>query len=131
MLSAVSEGGIQMMDEVVGGMEVVKNEKGNPHTQSLLGFLVRIGHMREMNKAKAFLYPHFRFNGGNMQSKMALAYTYSCMIRLYAVLVEVVVNSFLISKDSLVIEPAKEYFEKAADNKVPGGHHNIGVMYRK
>jgi len=26
---------------------------------------------------------------------------------------------------------AKEYFEKAADNKEAGGHYNLGVMYLK
>ena len=32
--------------------------------------------MGERNKYKALLFHHFAANGGNMQSKMALAYSY-------------------------------------------------------
>ncbi|CAN1159252.1 ERAD-associated E3 ubiquitin-protein ligase component HRD3A [Linum perenne] len=122
MLSAVSEGEIGIMEEAAGGVEVAAKEKGNPHAQSLLGFLVGMGQMREMNKAKAFLYHHFGSSGGNMQSKMALAYTYSRQdmydkaVKLYAELAEVAVNSFLISKDSPVIEPVRIH-NGAEENK--------------
>ncbi|CAN0902273.1 ERAD-associated E3 ubiquitin-protein ligase component HRD3A [Linum grandiflorum] len=122
MLSAVSEGEIRMMEEAAAEVEIAAKEKGNPHAQSLLGFLVGMGQMREMNKAKAFLYHHFGFNGGNMQSKMALAYTYSRQdmydkaVKIYAELAEVAVNSFLISKDSPVIEPVRIH-NGAEENK--------------
>ncbi|GFZ03427.1 HCP-like superfamily protein [Actinidia rufa] len=50
---------------------------GYPHAQSGLGFLYNMGMSRERNRAKAFMYHYFAADGGNMQSKMALAYTYS------------------------------------------------------
>lgn len=49
---------------------------GYAHAQSALGFLYGMGQMRDRSKGKAFLYHHFAAEGGNMQSKMALAYTY-------------------------------------------------------
>ncbi|CAL1354552.1 unnamed protein product [Linum trigynum] len=122
MLSAVTNGEIRLMEEAAAEIEAAATEKGNPHAQSLLGFLFGMGQMREMSKAKAFLYHHFAAQGGSLQSKMALAYTYSRQdmydkaVKLYAELAEVAVNSFLISKDSPVIEPVRIH-NGAEENK--------------
>ncbi|KAJ1437785.1 Tetratricopeptide-like helical domain superfamily [Sesbania bispinosa] len=97
-------------------------ESGYPAAQSVLGFLWGMGLLRERSKGKAFLYHHFAAEGGNMQSKMALAYTYTRQdmfdkaVKLYAELAEVAVNSFLISKDSPVIEPVRLH-NGAEENK--------------
>lgn len=63
------------MDEGVSEIEAAASY-GHPHARSVLGFLHGSGQMREKNKAKAFMYHHFAAEGGNMQSKMSLAYTY-------------------------------------------------------
>lgn len=75
MLSAASSGDARLTEEAVGEIEAAADE-GNAHARSVLGFLYGLGMMREKNKAKAFMYHHFASEGGNMQSKMALAYTY-------------------------------------------------------
>lgn len=64
------------MEEAVAEIEELAMEKGNPHAQSVLGFLYGLGQIKERNKAKAFLYHYFAAEGGNSQSKLALAYTY-------------------------------------------------------
>ncbi|KAF8389990.1 hypothetical protein HHK36_024510 [Tetracentron sinense] len=86
---------------------------GFPHAQSALGFLYETGQTRERDERKAFLYHHFAAEGGNMHSKMVLAYTYLRQdmyeeaVKLYAELAEAAVASFLISKNSPVIEPVR------------------------
>lgn len=121
IMSAVSSGDVSLMDEASGEIEAAE-KLGNPAAQSVLGFLCGMGLMREKNKAKAFLYHHFAAEGGNMQSKMALAYIYRRQdmyeqaVKLYAELAEVAVNSFLISKDSPVIEPVRLH-NGAEENK--------------
>lgn len=75
MLSAVSSGDVSLMEEAAGEIEAAE-KLGYPAAQSVLGFLYGMGLMRERSKAKAFLYYHFAAEGGNMQSKMALAYIY-------------------------------------------------------
>ncbi|KAM7279396.1 hypothetical protein ACFE04_006530 [Oxalis oulophora] len=112
MMSSVSNGEEKWFEEAVGEIEAVASE-GHAHSQSVLGLLYGMGMMRERNKGKAFLYHHFASEGGNTQSKMALAYTYSRQemyeqsVKLYAELAETAVNSFLISKVSPVIEPIR------------------------
>lgn len=97
-------------------------ESGHPAAQSVLGFLWGMGLLRERSKSKGFLYHHFAAEGGNMQSKMALAYTYTRQdmfekaVKLYGELAQVAVNSFLISKDSPVIEPVRLH-NGAEENK--------------
>ncbi|KAI4351037.1 hypothetical protein L6164_005426 [Bauhinia variegata] len=121
MMSAVSSGDVSLMEEATGEIETAA-EPGYPAAQSVLGFLYGIGHVKEKNKAKAFLYHHFAAEGGNMQSKMALAYKYfrqdmdEKAVKLYSKLAEVAVNSFLISKDSPVIEPVRLH-NGAEENK--------------
>ncbi|KAH0904525.1 hypothetical protein HID58_044028 [Brassica napus] len=69
--------------------------------------------MREKSESKSFLHHNFAAEGGNMQSKMTLAFTYmqrdmhDKAVKLYAELAETAVNSFLISKDSPVVEPTR------------------------
>ncbi|XP_042406303.1 ERAD-associated E3 ubiquitin-protein ligase component HRD3-like [Zingiber officinale] len=86
---------------------------GFPHAQSALGFLYGTGLVRSQSRPKSFLYHHFAAEGGNMQSKMVLAYTYfrqdmyENAVKLYAELAEAAVASFLISKEPPVIEPVR------------------------
>ncbi|KAJ8753695.1 hypothetical protein K2173_026371 [Erythroxylum novogranatense] len=122
MLAGVSGGDVRVVEEAAAQIEALAVENGNPHAQSVLGFLFGSGQLREKSKARAFLYHHFAAEEGNMQSKMALAYTYSRQdmheqaVKLYAELAEVAVNSFLISKDSPVIEPVRIH-NGAEENK--------------
>lgn len=75
MMAAASSGEGRLMEEAVSEFEA-SAAAGYAHAQSALGFLYGTGQMRDRNKGKAFLYHHFAADGGNMQSKMALAYTY-------------------------------------------------------
>ncbi|KAL3748991.1 hypothetical protein ACJRO7_010129 [Eucalyptus globulus] len=121
MMAAASSGEGRLMEEAVSEFEV-SAAAGYAHAQSALGFLHGTGQMRDRSKGKAFLYHHFAAEGGNMQSKMALAYTYMRQdmyekaVKLYAELAEVAVNSFLITKDSPVIEPIRIH-NGAEENK--------------
>ncbi|KAL3022118.1 hypothetical protein AAZX31_05G231800 [Glycine max] len=109
---------IQDAGEEIAGLAV----SGHPAAQSVLGFLWEMGLFRERSKGKAFLYHHFAAEGGNMQSKMALAYSYTRQdmlekgVKLYGELAEVAVNSFLISKESPVIEAVRLH-NGAEENK--------------
>ncbi|XP_043813553.1 ERAD-associated E3 ubiquitin-protein ligase component HRD3A isoform X2 [Manihot esculenta] len=121
ILWAVTGGEVGMMQEATAEIEATA-VAGNPHAQSVLGFLYGLGLMKEWNKTMAFLYHHFAAEGGNLQSKMVLAYTYSRQdmydkaVKLYAELAEVAANSFLISKDLPVIEPVRIH-NGAEENK--------------
>ncbi|PIN22874.1 Extracellular protein SEL-1 [Handroanthus impetiginosus] len=121
MVEASSRGEFRVMEEASAEIEAAA-ELGQPHGQSVMGFLYGMGIGRERNEGKAFLYHYFAAQGGNMQSKMALAYTYNRQemhekaVKLYAELAEVAVNSFLISKDSPVIEPIRIH-SGAEENK--------------
>lgn len=111
MISAVSTSDPELMREAAAEIETAAFE-GDPHAQSALGFLYGSGQLKDKSGSKAFLHHHFAAEGGNMQSKMALAYTYyrqnmlEKSVKLYEELAEVAVSSFLISKD-LVIEPIR------------------------
>ncbi|KAG8388040.1 hypothetical protein BUALT_Bualt02G0083800 [Buddleja alternifolia] len=121
MVEAASRGDFRVMEEGAAEIEAAA-AKGHPHSQSVLGFMCSMGMGRETSKAKAFLHHCFASQGGNMQSKMALAYTYyrqemhDKAVKLYAELAEVAINSFLISKDSPVIEPIRIH-NGAEENK--------------
>lgn len=77
MISASTNGDARMMEEAAAEIETAANTEGDPHARSVLGFLHGMGMMLERNKAKAFLNHYFAAEGGNAQSMMALAYTYS------------------------------------------------------
>ncbi|XP_057545725.1 ERAD-associated E3 ubiquitin-protein ligase component HRD3A-like [Amaranthus tricolor] len=112
MVSAASSGEVTLMAEASSEIEVAA-KGGDPHARSVLGFLYDMGIGREINKAKAFMYHYFAANGGNLQSKMALAHFYARQdmyeqaVKLYGELAQVAVNSFMISKDSPVMEPVR------------------------
>ncbi|KAF5200972.1 Erad-associated e3 ubiquitin-protein ligase component hrd3a, partial [Thalictrum thalictroides] len=111
MISAVSNADTELMNEAASEIEASAME-GYAHAQSALGFLYGSGQLKEKNVAKAFLYHHFASEGGNLQSKMVIAYTYfrqnmyEKAVKLYVELAEVAVSSFLISRDP-VIEPVR------------------------
>ncbi|KAL2478893.1 ERAD-associated E3 ubiquitin-protein ligase [Forsythia ovata] len=151
-----SRGGYRVMEEAASEIEVAA-AAGHPHAQSVVGFWYNMGMTRERSQAKAFLYHSFAAEGGNMQSKMALAYTYyrqdmkDKAVKLYAELAEVAVNSFLISKDSPIEtirihngqEENKEALRKSkgeehedfqileyqAQKGNAGAMYNIGIFY--
>lgn len=76
MMGAVSRGDVRMMEEGVGEIEEAARG-GHAHGQSMMGYLYNMGVLRERSKAKGFMYHYFAAEAGNMQSKMALAYTYT------------------------------------------------------
>ncbi|KAF8398981.1 hypothetical protein HHK36_014846 [Tetracentron sinense] len=121
MVSSATSGNTTLMEEAASEIEAAAIG-GFPHAQSALGFLYGTGQLRERNKEKALLYHHLAAQGGNMQSKMALAYTYfrqdmhEKAANLYAELAEAAVSSFLISKNSPVIEPLRIH-NGAKENK--------------
>ncbi|GAB2292583.1 ERAD-associated E3 ubiquitin-protein ligase component hrd3a [Dionaea muscipula] len=121
IVAAVSSGDSRPAEEASSEIEAAANG-GNPHARSTLGFLYQMGMGRERNKAKAFLYHSFAAEGGNLQSKMALAHMYAGQdmheqaAKLYAELAEVAVNSFLTSKNSPVVEPVRIHIG-AEENK--------------
>lgn len=109
MISAASSGDSRLMEVAASEIETAA-AAGYSHAQSAIGFLYQMGQLKERNKAKSFVYHHFAADGGNIQSKMALAYTYlrqdmyNKAVQLYAELAELAVSVFLISKDSPIIE---------------------------
>ncbi|KAL6584426.1 ERAD-associated E3 ubiquitin-protein ligase component hrd3a [Orobanche minor] len=121
MVEAAAKGEYRIMEEAAAEIEAVA-AVGQSHGQSVIGLLYNMGIGREMSEGKAFLHHYFAALGGNMQSKLALAYTYyrqemhDKSVKLYAELAEVAVNSFLISKDSPVIEPIRIH-SGAEENK--------------
>ncbi|KAF3535169.1 hypothetical protein F2Q69_00024923 [Brassica cretica] len=111
----------RLTEEAVEEIEAASSS-GDPHSQSLMGFVYGTGMMREKRKSKSFLHHNFAAEGGNMQSKMTFAFTYlrqdmhDKAVKLYAELAETAVNSFLISKDSPVVEPTRIH-SGAEENK--------------
>lgn len=74
-MEALSRGEYGLMEEAASEIDAASTS-GDPHAQSVMGFFYNMGMTREKNKAKAFLHHYFAAHDGNMQSKMALAYTY-------------------------------------------------------
>lgn len=72
----MSKGEPRVLDEAIRGFKS-EAESGNAHALSTLAFLSASGYGVQPSDAKAFLFHHFAANGGNLQSKMALAYSYS------------------------------------------------------
>ncbi|KFK41793.1 hypothetical protein AALP_AA2G172800 [Arabis alpina] len=112
ILFAASEGNTMLMEEAVTELEASASI-GDPHSQSLMGFVYGIGMIREKSGSKSFLQHQFAAEGGNMQSKMALAFRYIRLdmhekaVQLYAEVAEAAVNSFLISQDFSMVEPIR------------------------
>ncbi|XP_074580608.1 ERAD-associated E3 ubiquitin-protein ligase component HRD3A-like [Curcuma longa] len=109
MISAASSGDLSDMEAAAAEIEASAS-RGYPHAQSALGFLCGTGLMRAHSRSKSFLYHHFAAEGGNLQSKMVLAYNYlrqevhEKALVLYSELAEAAIRSFLILKESPVIE---------------------------
>ncbi|KAF5445512.1 hypothetical protein F2P56_034559 [Juglans regia] len=112
MVSAASSGDARLMEEAAAEIENAASE-GHAHARSVLGFLHGMGLMKQRNKAKSFMYHQFAAEGGNMQSKMALAYSYArqeryeIAVEIYAKLADVAVKSFLVSKYPPANEPVR------------------------
>ncbi|XP_040998075.1 ERAD-associated E3 ubiquitin-protein ligase component HRD3A-like isoform X1 [Juglans microcarpa x Juglans regia] len=123
MVSAASSGDARLMEEAAAEIENAASE-GHAHARSVLGFLHGMGLMKQRNKAKSFMYHHFAAEGGNMQSKMALANSYAHQeryeraVEIYAKLADVAVKSFLVSKYPPVNEPVRIHIGAEENEKV-------------
>lgn len=75
MVEAVNEEDPRMLNEAI---QVLRDEAddGNAHAQSTLGSLHWMACGVPYSDPKAYLYHEFAKEGGNAQSKMALAYRY-------------------------------------------------------
>uniref|UniRef100_A0ACD5TWV9 Uncharacterized protein n=1 Tax=Avena sativa TaxID=4498 RepID=A0ACD5TWV9_AVESA len=86
---------------------------GHPGAQSALAFLTGAGMTRPVSRSRAFLLHKFAADAGDLQSKMALAYSYFRQemyeeaVTLYAELAEAALTSSLISKEPPVVEPVR------------------------
>jgi TPR repeat protein len=76
MLECVSKGEPRGLDEAIRSFNS-EAENGNAHAESTLAFLYASGYGVQQSDAKAFLFHYFASQKGNLQSKMALAYSYS------------------------------------------------------
>ena len=77
MLESVSKGEPRGLDEAIRSFNS-QAESGNAHAESTLAFLHASGYgVQQSDHAKAFLFHYFAAQKGNLQSKMALAYSYS------------------------------------------------------
>lgn len=72
----MSKGEPRVLDEAIRSLNS-EAERGNAHAESTLAFLYASGYGVQQSDAKAFLFHHFAAHKGNLQSKMALAYSYS------------------------------------------------------
>ncbi|KAJ1297878.1 hypothetical protein BS78_01G411600 [Paspalum vaginatum] len=112
MLSAASDGDDVAFSTAAAQIEAAA-EAGHPGAQSALAFLSGAGMTRPVSRSRAFLLHKFAADAGDLQSKMALAYTYFRQemyeeaVTLYAELAEAALTSSLISKEPPVIEPVR------------------------
>lgn len=75
IISAASEGNTRLMEEAVNELDAC-GSAGDPQAQSMMGFIYGMGITRETDGSKSFLQHQLAADGGNMQSKMALAFRY-------------------------------------------------------
>jgi SEL1 protein len=112
MLSAASEGDEVAFVTAAAQIEAAATA-GHPGAQSALAFLSGAGMTRPASRSRAFLLHKFAADAGDLQSKMAIAYSYFRQemyeeaVTLYAELAEAALTSSLISKEPPVIEPIR------------------------
>ncbi|KAG2541976.1 hypothetical protein PVAP13_9NG669600 [Panicum virgatum] len=112
MLSAASEGDDVAFVTAAAQIEAAATA-GHPGAQSALAFLSSAGMTRPASRSRAFLLHKFAADAGDLQSKMAIAYSYFRQemyeeaVKLYAELAEAALTSSLISKEPPVIEPIR------------------------
>ncbi|KAK3151100.1 hypothetical protein QOZ80_3AG0241710 [Eleusine coracana subsp. coracana] len=112
MISAASAGDDAAFATAAAQIEAAAAE-GHPGAQSGLAFLSGAGMTRPASRSRAFLLHKFAADAGDLQSKMALAYSYFRQemydeaVTLYAELAEAALTSSLISKEPPVIEPIR------------------------
>ncbi|KAK1261913.1 hypothetical protein QJS04_geneDACA001192 [Acorus gramineus] len=112
IVSAATAGDPETMTAAAAKIDALAS-RGHPHAQSALAFLHSTGCARPNSRPMAFLLHRFASDSGDVQSRMALAYNYLRQdmfeeaVKLYAELAEAAVASFLISKQSPVIEPMR------------------------
>uniref|UniRef100_A0A7I4C8R2 ERAD-associated E3 ubiquitin-protein ligase component HRD3A n=2 Tax=Physcomitrium patens TaxID=3218 RepID=A0A7I4C8R2_PHYPA len=109
MVEAVDEEDPRMLNNAI---EILRSEAvdGNAHAQSTLGFLHWMAIGVPYSDAKAYLYHEFAKEGGNPQSKMALAYRhyrnqeYEKAVKLYSELAVITMTSFVSSREGPLLE---------------------------
>ncbi|KAG2553219.1 hypothetical protein PVAP13_9KG434300 [Panicum virgatum] len=112
ILSAASEGDDVAFVTASAQIEAAA-AAGHPGAQSALAFLSGAGMTRPASRSRAFLLHKFAADAGDLQSKMAIAYSYFRQemyeeaVKLYAELAEAALTSSLISKEPPVIEPIR------------------------
>ncbi|KAL2607406.1 hypothetical protein R1flu_025979 [Riccia fluitans] len=112
MVDGLAEGDPVLLAEAISELRKAA-DGGHPHAQSTLGFLHGSGYGIEKSDAKAHLYHHFAAEGGNFQSKMALAYSYHRQqlndkaVKLYGELASTAMASFRSSKEAPLLEPVR------------------------
>ncbi|KAG6551776.1 hypothetical protein Mapa_006593 [Marchantia paleacea] len=112
MVQGLGDGDPALLAAAIADLRVAA-DRGHAHAQSTLGFLHGSGYGMDKSDAKAHLYHHFAAEGGNFQSKMALAYSYhrqqlhSKACKLYAELAATAMASFRSSKEAPLLEPVR------------------------
>lgn len=108
-IGKMMSGNIRVMEDAKAEIEAAA-ESGFPAAQSVMGLFYGMGIMKERSKAKALLQHHFAAEGGDMQSKMVLAYMYSrqdvsVLIPLPCIVLSLLLlgkNTFLVSKPYII-----------------------------
>ncbi|KAH0938450.1 hypothetical protein HID58_005911 [Brassica napus] len=124
MVSAASKGNVSLMEEAVTEVNASASA-GDPPGQSVMGFVYGMGMTREANGTKSFQQHQLAAEGGNMQSKMALAFRYIQLdmhdkaAQLYAEVAEAALSNFLISKDFSTVAPLRIHRGAVEDEYVP------------
>ncbi|TVU47676.1 hypothetical protein EJB05_07282, partial [Eragrostis curvula] len=146
MLSAASAGDHEAFSAAATRIEAAA-EGGHPGALSMLAFLSGAGMMRPASRSPALLLHKLAAQAGDLQSKMALAYSYFRQemyeeaVTLYAEPARAALTSSLLSKVPPVIEPIrlhsgseenKKALRKFRDHRVPGNAaamYNLGLLY--
>ncbi|KAF8090447.1 hypothetical protein N665_0476s0026 [Sinapis alba] len=130
MVSAASEGNFKLMEEAVIEVNTSASAGNFPPAHSVMGFVFGMGMTREANGTKSFQQHQLAAEGGNMQSKMVIAYKYIQLdvnkceqmhekaAKLYAEVAEAALSSFLISKESPIVAPLRIHRGEEEDKDV-------------
>eukprot|EP00246_Nothoceros_aenigmaticus_P013956 TRINITY_DN5091_c0_g1_i1.p1 TRINITY_DN5091_c0_g1~~TRINITY_DN5091_c0_g1_i1.p1 ORF type:complete len:694 (+),score=139.60 TRINITY_DN5091_c0_g1_i1:189-2270(+) len=122
MGSAFSKGEHEELQEAIRVLHSAA-DKGHAHAQSTLAFLYGSGTGLQQSEAKSLLYHHFAAEGGNCQSKMALAFYYyrrqifDRAVELYSELAAIAMKSFFSMRHTPLLEPQRlnDGFEESRD----------------
>ncbi|XP_002989053.2 ERAD-associated E3 ubiquitin-protein ligase component HRD3A [Selaginella moellendorffii] len=157
LINSVNDGELELIQTAVKELQGLADQ-GHAHAQSTLASLYGHGYGMEQSDLKSFLFHHFAAEGGNYQSKMALAYSYYRQqlfeeaAHLYAELAAAAVASFVSAKEGPLIEHVRlnygpeeskdslkkfrgeedddfQFLEYQAQKGNSAAMHKIGVIY--